>query len=103
MAGIRQLTSREEMEKDAEEMARFLGGGWRIVQGIMPNIVLTPTAARRIIERLGGIPIARFRTHVGTRHYCPELPKDEPWFQMVVYYYTPMTRPPEWMKLDNAR
>lgn len=46
------MESKEQVEKELEELARKLGGGWRIDMGIMPMITLTVNEARKLAERL---------------------------------------------------
>jgi hypothetical protein len=47
------LGDRAEVEREIEELARKLGGGWRIEQNVMPVVVLTIVEAKRLAARQG--------------------------------------------------
>jgi hypothetical protein len=44
-----------ETERQLERLAKRLGGGWRIEQGVMPLILLTQREAERLVERLDSL------------------------------------------------
>lgn len=83
----RQTEAEAALEIELENIARELGGGWRIEQGVMPLITLTPMEANRLKNKMeqavqtleaieqGRVPGPHTQPNHGTRAFVRETLK----------------------------